>query len=183
MKRTLYQPLREFLPARQLLASLGLVFWIVGRAFSVAPADYSQEIGSLMATLFARGHFNGAVLVAQEAKIIYRNAFGKMDFQSGADFTAETPSDIGSVTKQFTAMTIMILAEQNKLKYDDLLSKYIPEFSRSLYLSEISLRQLLAHTSGIPDYGDLGIDNSGLPTSTHRRDSVERGALRHCLAF
>lgn len=68
-----------------------------------------------MSTLFERGQFNGAVLVAENGETVYRKAFGKANFQTGADFTPETPSDIGSVTKQFTAMAIMILAERNKL--------------------------------------------------------------------
>jgi CubicO group peptidase (beta-lactamase class C family) len=113
-------------------------------------------------TLFERGQFNGAVLVAEQGEIIYRKAFGKGNFQTGADFTPETSSNIGSVTKQFTAMAIMILAERKKLSYDDPVSKYIPEFSRSAHLCKITLRNLLTHTSGIPDYGDLGVDDSGL---------------------
>jgi len=68
-----------------------------------------------MSTLFVRGQFNGAVLVVGKGEIIYRKAFGKANFQMGADFTPDTPSNIGSVTKQFTAMAIMILAERSKL--------------------------------------------------------------------
>jgi CubicO group peptidase (beta-lactamase class C family) len=144
------------------LVSLGMVFSIVGLPSYSLPTDPTQEIGTLMSTLFERGQFNGAVLVAKRGKILYRNALGKANFQIGADFAPETPSNIGSVTKQFTAMAVMILAERNKLKYDDPVSKYIPEFSGSSHLSKISLRHLLTHTSGIPDYGDLGIDDSGL---------------------
>jgi CubicO group peptidase (beta-lactamase class C family) len=125
-------------------------------------AEHTTEIDNLMSTLYGRGQFNGAILVAEQGKIIYRKAFGKAYFQTGTDFTPETPSNIGSVTKQFTAMAIMILAEGNKLSYDDPVSKYIPQFSHSAHLSKITLRELLTHTSGIPDYGDLGIDDSGL---------------------
>jgi CubicO group peptidase (beta-lactamase class C family) len=115
-----------------------------------------------MSTLYQRGQFNGAILVAVHGNTIYREAFGKSNFQTGTDFTPETPSDIGSVTKQFTAMAIMILAQRAKLSYNGPVSKYIPEFSRSAHLSQVTLRQLLNHTSGIPDYGDLGVDDSGL---------------------
>jgi len=127
-----------------------------------APADRVEKIDQLMSTLFERGQFNGAVLVAEKGEIIYRKAFGKANFQTEADFTPETPSNIGSVTKQFAAMAIMILAERNKLTYDDSVSKYIPEFSSTAHFSRITLRHLLTHTSGIPDYGDLGIEDSGL---------------------
>jgi CubicO group peptidase (beta-lactamase class C family) len=109
---------------RRWLAAFGLAFWTVGSA-SASP---NAGIATLMTTLSERGQFNGAILVAQEGKIIYWNAFGKANFQTGVDFTPETPSNIGSLTKQFTAMAIMILAERNKLRYDDPVANYIPEF-------------------------------------------------------
>src|ERR1700690_2901042 len=124
--------------------------------------DRATEIDELMSTLYERGQFNGAILVAEQGEIIYGKGFGKANFQTGTDFTADTPSNIGSVTKQFTGVALMILGERKKLNYDDPISKYIPEFSRSAHLSRITLRHLLTHTSGIPDYGDLGIDDSGL---------------------
>jgi len=150
--------MRESVRFRRSLAALGLAFWTVGSA-SAGP---NAGIAALMTTLSERGQLNGAILVAQEGEIIYRNAFGKSNFQTGADFTPETPSNIGSLTKQFTAMAIMILAERNKLKYDDPVAKYIPELSRATHLSKVTLRHLLTHASGMPDYGDLAIDDSGL---------------------
>ena len=126
------------------------------------PASETAEIDKLMSTMYQRGQFNGAILVAVQGNTIYRKGFGKSNFQTGAEFTPQTPSDIGSVTKQFTAMSIMMLAERGRLSYDDPVSKFIPEFSRSPHFSQITLRQLLNHTSGIPDYDDLGIDDSGL---------------------
>ena len=86
----------------------------------------------------------------------------KRTSKQGQIFILETPSNIGSVTKQFTATSIMILEERKKLSYDDPVSKYISEFSRAAHFSKITLRQLLTHTSGMPDYGDLGIDDSVL---------------------
>jgi len=123
-------------------------------------SDQSGEIEQLMLTLHQRGQFNGSIIVAVDGKAIYRNAFGEADFQSQRKFTPETLSNIGSVSKQFTAMTVMILAEQNKISYDDPVSKYIPELAGPLH--GITIRQLLNHTSGIPDVGDLGIDHPRL---------------------
>jgi CubicO group peptidase (beta-lactamase class C family) len=139
---------------------IALLIWC-GGVFGL-PAERTTEIGNLMSALYERGQFNGVILVAEQGNIIYRKAFGKANFQTGTNFTPETPSNLGSVTKQFTAMAIMILAERSKLDYDDLMSKYIPEFSRSPHVNKITLRHLLTHTSGIPDYGHLGIDDSGL---------------------
>ncbi len=150
-----------------------------------APADRATEIDRLMSTLVERGQFNGAVLVAEKGEIIYRKAFGKANFQTEADFTPETPSNIGSVTKQFAAMAIMILAERNKLGYDDSVSKYVPELSSTAHFSRITLRHLLTHTSGIPDYGDLGIDDSGLDQKgliaalLKREDALAKPGLKY----
>ena len=148
---------------QSLRTATALLTLLLGSAVvDAVSANETAEIGALMTTMYQRGQFNGAILVAVHGSTVYRNAFGKADFRTGTDFTPETPSDIGSVTKQFTAMAIMILAQRAKLRYDDPVSKYIPEFSRSAYFSQITLRQLLNHTSGIRDYGDLGIDDSGL---------------------
>lgn len=152
--------------------------------YGLAP-DPATEIDKLMSTMSDRGQFSGSILVAQQGRIIYRKAFGKANAQTGADFTPETPSNIGSVTKQFTAMAIMILAERNKLSYDDPISKYIPEFSSSAHFTRITLRQLLTHTSGIPDYGDLGIDDSGLDQKgliaalLRKEDSLVKPGLKY----
>lgn len=132
---------------------------ICGAVSVTGPKD---EIDRLMAALQQRSQFNGAILVAKQGAVVYKKGFGKANYLTGLDFTPGTPSDIGSVTKQFTAMAIMILAQKGKLTYDDSVSKYIPEFSRSTLLHQITLRQLLTHTSGIPDYGDLDIDDAGL---------------------
>jgi CubicO group peptidase (beta-lactamase class C family) len=136
--------------------------WIWCVELHAVSADRSAEIDKLMSTLYERGQFNGAILVAKQGEIIYRRGFGKANFQADTDFTPDTPSNIGSVTKQFTAMATMILADRNKLSYDAPVSKYIPEFSRSPHFTKITLRELLTHTSGLLDYGDLGIDDSGL---------------------
>src|SRR4030095_7958895 len=122
--------------------------------------DRARDIDRFMTTLHERGQFNGSILVVVGGKAIYRKAFGEADFQSHRKFTPETISNLGSVAKQFTAMTIMMLAEQHKINYDDPVSKYIPELRNTL--PGITLRQLLNHTSGIPDVGDLGIDRPRL---------------------
>jgi len=125
-----------------------------------AQAERAAKVASFMSALHERGQFNGAVLVAERGDVIYRGAFGKANFQTNADLTPETPFCLASVTKQFTAMAIMILAEQGKLGYDDPVSKYVRELSRSERTSKITVRQLLTHTSGIPDFGDLVVDDS-----------------------
>ena len=130
------------------------------------PPERADAIDKLMTTLHERGQFNGAILVAEHGDVLYRKGFGQADITTGTAFAPDTVSDIASVTKQFTAMAVMMLAERRRLGYDDLISKYIPEFSGASQLGKITVRQLLTHTSGLPDYGDLGIDDSGLNPSS-----------------
>lgn len=131
-----------------------------GNTSYLKAADIDKRIDSLINALHKRGQFNGSILVAIGGKVIYRNGFGEADMQSHELFKPNTISCIGSLAKQFTSMAIMLLVEQNKLQYDDPVVKYIPEIST--FVEGITIRHLLTHTSGIPDVGDLGIDNPGL---------------------
>jgi CubicO group peptidase (beta-lactamase class C family) len=144
----------------QIAMSLFFPLLVFPPGIFASPSDRAGEIDRFMMTLHDRGQFNGSIIVAVAGKAIYRNAFGEANFQSHRKFTPSTISNIGSVAKQFTAMTIMMLAEQDKLNYDDPVSKFIPRLGVSL--NGITLRHLLNQTSGIPDVGDLGIDHPGL---------------------
>lgn len=140
-------------------------------------ASEPQAIDRLMTTLHELGEFNGAVLVATRGTVIYRQSFGKADVHENTDLTPETPFDIASVTKQFTAMAVMMLAEQDKIQFDDPVSKFIPEFSRSSPAREMTIRHLLTHTSGIPDFDDLSLDDSGLSETALIKGVLERQAM------
>ena len=113
-----------------------------------------------MHTLTLRGQFSGSILVAEQGRIIYERGFGKADIKHNLVFTPDTPVYLASLTKQFTAMAVMMLAEQHKLSYGDPLSKYFPEFPS--YAQKINIRNLLNHTSGIPDYVGIGVEHPGL---------------------
>lgn len=95
-----------------------------------------------------RGQFNGAVLVAKNGKVVYRAAFGLSDESAGITYKPETPSCLASLSKPFTALAIMMLAEQHRLTYEDRISKYFPELPA---LGAVTVRQFMNHTSGIPD--------------------------------
>jgi CubicO group peptidase (beta-lactamase class C family) len=95
------------------------------------------------------GGFNGAVLVSQHGKIIYKNAFGYSSFFRKDTNTTQTQFQLASVSKQFTAVAIMQLHEKGLINYDDPVYKHIPSFP---YDSSITIRSLLTHRSGIPNY-------------------------------
>ncbi len=133
------------------------------RAEGQAPqAPVSKTIDRFMKTVEARGQFNGSILVSSGGSVIYRHSFGYADLSGKRKLTLEMPSCIGSVTKPFTALAIMMLADEGRISFDAPISKYIQPFASSPATQSISLRQLLNHTSGIPDYTDLGIDDSHL---------------------
>ena len=97
--------------------------------------------------------FSGAVLVAVDGKPVLRQAVGPANREWNIANTPETKFRLGSITKQFTAAAILQLAEQGKLTIDDPVSRYYPAAPPSW--SKITIKQLLTHTSGIPDYPEL----------------------------
>lgn len=109
----------------------------------------SQKIDELFMYYNENGMFNGVVLVAENGKIVYNKAFGFSDFEKKTPVDTSDVFAIGSITKTYTATAIMMLKEKGLLSYDDKLSKYFPEFPAAA--SSITLRNLLTHTSGIPD--------------------------------
>jgi CubicO group peptidase (beta-lactamase class C family) len=139
------------------------------------PVDTAESINKLMTDLYRRGQFNGSVIVAVKGKVIYTNGFGESNFETHEKFSPSTISCLASVSKQFTAMIIMMLAEKNKIKYDDPVSKYIPELSK--YANGTTIRHLLTHTSGIPDVGDLGVDHPGLTNDEVLKTLVSQNSL------
>ncbi len=87
--------------------------------------------------------------VMHDGTLIYSKAFGVANVQSGAEMTPVTGSRVASITKQFTAAAVLLLAEQGKVRLDDPLSRFLPDFPRA---GDITLRQMLSHTAGLSDY-------------------------------
>ena len=117
-----------------------------------AQKNYSKEIDNYTQAEYKVKEFNGTILVMQKGKAIYKKSFGMADREWNIPNTADAKFRIGSVTKQFTAACILLLAEQGKLSVDDQLSKYIPDYPKG---DSITIHMLLNHTSGIKNYTDL----------------------------
>jgi len=109
----------------------------------------SQRIDSVFTSLYVKKMFNGNVLIADQGKITFEKNYGLANEETGQKLDNNTVFELASISKQFTAMGIVLLEKQGKLKYDDNISKYIPELS---FYGNISIRNLLNHTSGLPDY-------------------------------
>jgi CubicO group peptidase (beta-lactamase class C family) len=96
------------------------------------------------------GHVAGvAVAVLRDGKLVFAKGYGHANLELASPVNARTVFRIGSLTKQFTAAGVLLLAEQGKLKIDDKLSLYLPNFPRA---DEVTLRDLLNHTSGIHNF-------------------------------
>ncbi len=94
-----------------------------------------------------------AVLVKKDGKIVFEKGYGVRDLRTKAAIDAHTSFRLASFTKQFTAMAIMLLVHDKKLRYDESLTELLPEFP--MYGKTITVRNLLNHTGGLPDYEDL----------------------------
>tara|TARA_R110002050_G_scaffold88375_2_gene186626 strand:+ start:10523 stop:11626 length:1104 start_codon:yes stop_codon:yes gene_type:complete len=142
-----------------------MLFWATASIHSQSTSidntkTEAGKIDSLIQHSYEKGMFNGAILVSRGDKIIYKNALGYADKDNNRKLNIASVFYLASVSKQFTAMAIMILKEQKKLSYDDKLSKYFPEFPD--YANTVTLKHLMTHTSGIADHYRLGIYRKGL---------------------
>ncbi len=118
----------------------------------LAQKNYPALLNDYAQAAFKIKDFNGAMLVMQKGKVMYKKAFGLADREWNIANTVETKFRIGSVTKQFTAACILQLAEQGKLSLDDKLTKYVPDYPKG---DSITIHMLLNHTSGITNYTNL----------------------------
>jgi CubicO group peptidase (beta-lactamase class C family) len=128
------------------LISIITLFLIVQNSFGQSKV---QKIDSLLNNLYNTGDLNGNVLIAEKGKVIYNKSFGFSNESTKEKLNENSIFELASVSKQFTAMAIVILKEKGKLNYDEKISKYIPELS---HYANITIRNLLNHTSGLPDY-------------------------------
>jgi CubicO group peptidase (beta-lactamase class C family) len=94
-----------------------------------------------------------AVLVRRDGKTAFERGYGVRDLRSRERIDPATSFRLASVSKQFTAMAVMLLVRDGKLRYDDALTDVLPAFPA--YGRAITIRHLLTHTSGLPDYEDL----------------------------
>src|ERR1041385_6854545 len=118
----------------------------------VTPA-LAARVDSVFAAFTAPGSPGCALGVVQDGRLGYSGGYGLASIELGVPITSRTVFDIGSVSKQFTAMAVLLLAREGKLSLDDEIQKYLPEIPR--YARPVTSRHLLHHTSGLRDYIDL----------------------------
>jgi CubicO group peptidase (beta-lactamase class C family) len=127
----------------------GLLVLCAGVAVAAEPSQFDPIFARL-----ADGKSPGiAVFVQKDGKTIAQRGYGVRDLRTFASIDARTDFRLASFTKQFTAMAVMLLVHEGKLRYDDRLTQIFPDFPE--YGRAISIRHLLTHTAGLPDYEEL----------------------------
>ena len=127
-----------------------------GVSLATAPSNNAMagELARLMAFYEETGQFGGAILVAQDGKIIYNDAFGWANLEWRIPNALDTRFRIASITKEFTAVLVMQQVEKGRLRLDGKVSEYLPDYPERNG-NRITIHHLLTHTAGIIDYGHL----------------------------
>ncbi len=113
--------------------------------------DKKGKLSEIMKTYHNYNMFDGAVLVAENGKIIYKDAFGLANREWNIPNRTDTKFMIGSVSKPLTAALVLIQVQKGLLRLDKTIEEYLPEF-KNKPAAKVTIRQLLNHTSGIPNY-------------------------------
>lgn len=111
----------------------------------------ADKINELLSLYSKYDQFTGTALVTENGQIIYKKGFGLANMEWKIPNQPNTKFRLGSITKQFTALAILQLVEQGKLKLDVPISTYLPDYSKTNG-DKITIHQLLTHTAGIPNY-------------------------------
>lgn len=132
---------------KKLSLSLALTFALQVWAGPMTVIENPTELDRYMQS----SDFNGVVYVAKNKSTLLKKAFGVKDFNSRIPLTTEDKFQIGSVSKQFVAASLLKLQEEGKLSLDDELTKFFPE---QIKLKNIKVRNILNHTAGLKNYTD-----------------------------
>lgn len=141
------------------------------------PADELRFVDSLFAAYTGPAVPGASVIVIQNDTVLVRRAYGMSDLERGVAATAATDYRLASVSKQFTAMAVMLLVRDGKLRYDQPVSDILPELPPAG--RAVTIRHLLNHTSGLWDYEDLipetrttQLDDRDVLTMLSSKDSI-----------
>jgi CubicO group peptidase (beta-lactamase class C family) len=156
--------------ATRISAALSLLALLASTAFA-QPAHFATDVDRIFAK-WSSSTPGCAVGVAVGGKTVLSKAYGMADLEHDVANTPDTIFEAGSVSKQFTAMAVLLLAKDGRLSLDDAVRKYIPELpdyvpraAGQMHASGLTIRHMLSHTSGLRDWGSVeGI--AGWPRTT-----------------
>lgn len=142
------------LPKLCLFASLCWVLSSVAAAQTPSgatwSADSAKQIDELVPKILQNtGVPSASIAVVVDNKVVYQHAYGEANLEKHTPASPEMRYSIGSISKQFCATAVLMLAEQGKLSLDDKVGKWLPDLTRA---NEVTIREILSHTSGYQDY-------------------------------
>ncbi|MEI6047983.1 MAG: serine hydrolase domain-containing protein [Bacteroidota bacterium] len=125
-----------------------LLFPVLFSFLTISGQNAVEKIDSLVEAYYQNGVFNGVVLVSKKGEVIYKKAFGFADREWSIPNTINTKFRIASISKPFTALLVLQLAQEDKINLSGKITDYIPDYKGKLG-DNITIHQLLTHTSGI----------------------------------
>ena len=135
------------------MRSLRLTLTFVLIAASTVFAQDTARMEQVIQSYVKAGTYMGTVLVARDGNIVFDNAYGSANLEWEIPNTPATKFRLGSITKQFTAASILLLEERGRLKIEDKVSAYLPDAPESW--GRITIYNLLTHTAGLPNFTSL----------------------------
>ena len=146
-------------------------------ALAASGADVVPEIEHLLKARLDAGEFNGTALVARGGRVVYERGFGFANREWRTPNDTRTKFEIGSMTKQFTALLVLQFVNEGRIRLDGHVSDYLPYYRHDTG-GRVTIHNLLSHTSGIPDF--LAAPGFLEGTASRRRYSVREFAMEHC---
>ncbi|MCB0820657.1 MAG: beta-lactamase family protein, partial [Bacteroidetes bacterium] len=150
--------------AGEIRASVSASSLFENLSFRIQARSKEEQYSDFFNKLSKKQGFNGVVLIAENHRIVFHKAYGYANLRNKTNLHQDDVFQLASVSKQFTAIAVMMLHEKGYLDYDDPLTCFIPEFP----YPEITIRHLLTHRSGLPEYRwflDSVLPDKSLPVS------------------
>jgi len=138
-----------------------IILTMVAQTSAIGSANLEQKVDGLFEPFNRSNTPGAAIMVIRDGRPLLAKAYGLADLEARVPCATNTNFRLASVTKQFTAMAILLLAERKLLTLDQTLTDFFPEFPA--YGRQITVRQLLNHTSGLLDYEDLIPRGTAIP--------------------
>lgn len=132
-----------------------------------------RKIHNLISACAEYGQFSGAALVAEKGQVIYKNGFGKANMEWNIPNKTNTKHRLASISKQFTALLILQLLADQKIKLDVPITTYLPDYPKTTG-NQITIHHLLTHTSGIPNYTSFSNYRDLMKESQRPEEIIER---------
>lgn len=160
--------------ARALLVAVTAMFGLIAHHAAATPltTEEATRIDTIVSSAMQEvGTPSASVAVVRGGEVVFAKAYGSRQISPAALATTETRYRVASISKQFTAAAVLMLADDGKLSIDDRLNRYLPELGAT---DQRTIRQALTHTAGFPDFWTVGFVPPQLMSPTTPQDIVDR---------